>query len=767
MTVLLALSAFGAHAEVLTRGSASVSVVPYAPNIVRVTMSLLRDQAEAGPGYGVSASPAPAGWTHTASGGSDSFSSDRLSVEVDAPYKDYPTAPAVKLRVKTAQGRVLLDMLGWSMAPHTVQGEATYRVSALFAAPDDEHFYGLGQNQDGVLDLRGRTIDCRHNYDAPAGESVCVPFMVSDKGYGVVWDNPSPTEVAPGLNERTKWTSQVGERVSFFVIAGETTDAIYAGYRLLTGSTPLPPKAALGLIQSKQRYASQAEVLAAAAGYRSRGYPADIMVVDWFYWTKMGQFDMDPAKWPDPTEMNQILHAQGFQSLISVWPRFAKDSRPYETLARDGLLLKSADGAPVDGLPVRYDRFGGLIDSTNPKAREVFWGLIRDNLAAKGFDGFWTDETEPDLVPDGGFFSIGSGTRFHNLFPLVHTQGVFEGFTRDAPERRPLILARAAYLGAQRYGSLFWSSDITPTWDALRRQVPTGLNFAATGLAYWGNDIGGWEPLPDKHKPAHPPLIDPSDARAVVGGYDDYPELFTRWFEYGAFLPTLRIHGSRKAVEIWAYSKTTERILAKYLRLRYRLMPYIYSAARNTYDTGAPFMRALFMDFPADPAVKTVGDEYMFGPSLLVAPVTAQGSTSRAVYLPKGADWYDFWTGRRYPGGRTITAAAPIETLPLFVRAGSILPMGAPVHSTAEPQALEAVCAYPGVDAALDVYEDDGRTNAYQRAGGFRRSALRWDEARRTLTIDGAPASFLNPSACAVGRSHVRRLGTRGRALSP
>jgi alpha-D-xyloside xylohydrolase len=449
--------------------------------------------------------------------------------------------------------------------------------------------------------------------------------------------------------------------------------------------------------------------------------------------------DIDPVAFPDPDAMNKKLHDEGYHSLISVWPRFEKESRYFNFLAEKGWLLKDKNGNPVDGLPERSDRAGALIDSTNPDARAWYWSMIRDNIAARGFDWFWLDETEPDLVPDGFFYSIGSGDRYHNVFPLLHVEGVAEGSRRDRPNMRSLILARAAYIGAQRNGALFWSSDIKPTWEALRRQVPTGLDFTAAGLAYWGNDIGGWQPLPSQHRAERPLLIDPTDARDTVGGYDDYPELMVRWFEYGTFLPTLRLHGDRKHTEIWAYGKQAEGVMAQYLRLRYSLIPYLYTLGHETYETGAPFMRALFMDFPNDPAVSNLGDEYMLGPALLVAPVTEQGATSRTVYLPAGTDWYDFWTNQQYAGGQTIAAAAPIDRIPVFVRAGSILPLGAQVPSTATHQALSEVRVYPGHDAHLALYDDDGTTYDYEKGRGST-ATLTWDQGRRKLSVTGDTA---------------------------
>lgn len=730
-----------AHAETVKRNGSLVSVEPYAPNIVHVTIALDPTEIDKGAGPGISGKPDRNGWTHRADAKGDHFVSSALSVTVNAqPWPKAPSQmeryfvsalPPVSIAINSADGREITRMNGWEMAPQTVNGEKTFRVGATFADTPDTHYYGLGQNQEGILDLRGRTLDCRHNYDAPAGETVCVPFLVTNKGYGIIWDNPAAATVSPGLHNATRFQSATGERVSFFIITGKTTDELYAGYARLTGETPLPPKAAFGLIQSKARYESQQELLGIAEGYRSRGYPLDVMVLDWFHWTRMGQLDIDRSAFPDPKGMNAKLDAMGMRSIISVWPRFERESRYHDMLSAKGWFLRDAEGRTVDGLPVRSDRAGALLDSTNPEAREWFWGKIRDNIASEGFDWFWLDETEPDLVPEGYFFSIGSGDRYRNIYPLVHTSIVAEGSARDRPDFRNLILARAAYLGVQKSGALFWSADIHSSWEALQRQVPTGLGFTATGMAYWGSDIGGWQ-WPSGPRAQHPVLVDPAGATAMGADYTDYPELFVRWFQYSVFTPTLRIHGQRPATAIWEYGAAAEPILARWLKLRYALMPYLYSLGRQTYETGAPFMRALFMDFPNDPRVATIGDQYMFGPAFLVAPVTEQGQTRRPVYLPAGADWYDYWTNRRYTGGRTVEVDAPIDRIPLFVRAGSIVPMGAPVASTAEKQAIEAIRVYPGRDARFTLYDDDGTTNAYRRGTGSK-TELVWDDAAGKL----------------------------------
>src|SRR3974377_2333354 len=299
-------------------------------------------------------------------------------------------------------------------------------------------------------------------------------------------------------------------------------------------------------------------------------------------------------------------------------------------------------------------------------------------------------------------FPIGPGARFYNIYPLFHTASVYDGFRRDfGDSKRVIVLGGAAYLGAQRNGTVFWSSDIFSTWDMLKRSVPAGLNFTASGLPYWDTDIAGFfsPSIPADYRAEHKPLIDGSDARDTIADNEDYSELFVRWFEWGAFQPVMRAHGERNHNEVWSYGKQAEPILAKYLKLRYQLLPYTYSAAYRSYQTGAPYMRALFMDFPDDPKVADIPDEYMYGPAFLVAPVTEQGATHRTVYLPAGSDWYNYWTNERVKGGQITTAAAPIDTIPLFVRAGSIVPLGAAVLSAQQPQSIASVRIYPGADA--------------------------------------------------------------------
>lgn len=758
---------------VLERDGRVISLEPYAANILRITMSTDKAAATDAPGYGFIAKPSATGWTHERdASGADVFRSARMAVRLapgDLPADKLPQPMPLDalnrqlreiyfggggghgpfndaLLVTTSEGKTLLHMNSWSMTPERADvaqqdGAKGYTVAATFDSPANEHYYGLGQQQKGWMDLRDHEVRCWHDYGAIGGEDVCVPFMVSSRGYGLVWDNPSKTTATLGFNQRNTWSSEVGNRVSYFVIAGETADEIYEGYRLLTGVTHLLPKAAYGYIQSKAIYPTQEQVLDVAKTYREKKLPLDVMVVDFLNMTRQGELDLDPKRWPDPAGMNRDLNAMGVTTLLSVWPHFSRGTQFYDMLANKGWLIHKPDGTPDSGWT--KDVIGPNIDTTNPEAAKWWWEKIRDRYVKPyGFNYLWLDETEPDIDPVGDVFSVGSGIRYYNIYPLFHTASVYEGFRRDfGDSRRVFILARAAYLGAQRNGTVFWSSDIVSTWDMLKRSIPAGLNFAATGLPYWDTDIAGFfsPAIPADYHAQHKPLIDGSDARETIANYEDYPELFVRWFEWGAFQPIMRAHGERAHNEVWAYGKQAEPILAKYLKLRYQLLPYTYSVAYRSYLTGAPYMRALFMDFPKDPKAANIPDEYMYGPAFLVAPVTEQGATHRAVYLPAGCDWYNYWTNERLHGGQTIEADAPIDTLPLFVNAGSIVPLGSEIESTQEIQKIVSVRVYPGANGSFTLFQDDGKTYAYENGGGSVTN-LTWDDTTQHLKRDGAPA---------------------------
>lgn len=773
---------------IIERNKEAIVLEAYGSNIVRVTLGADKAGALAQPGYGFIAKPAGEGWSHQqTSDGFDVIQSSRLVVRISPGSPPEPTVmprtpiyqqlidkhwPPGKpwtdenahndvISIATPKGKPLLTLWKWSMYRNQARSgdniteahknlDPGYKVSATFDSPSDEHYYGLGEHQSGPLDLRDRQIKCWPDYQARGGESVGVPFMISSRGYGLIWDNPSKTTIDLGNNQNNEWTSDVGDCISFFVIVGDKPDEIYQGYRQLTGVTHLLPQDAYGYIQSKCIYSTQEQLMEVAKGYRDRNLPLDTLVVDFLHETKEGDKDLDPARWPDPVEMNRQLHDMGIKTMISVWPHFATDSKYYNLLKTNGWFTQKADGSPDQSW--WGNDFGPDIDATDPGAANWFWSVIKDNYIQKdGFNYIWLDETEPDIDPEHDFYHIGAGDRYYNLYPLFETAAVYDGFRRDfGDSRRAMILARATYLGAQRNGTLFWSSDIMDTWDVLRRSITAGLNFTASGMPYWCTDIGGYarRPIHAHYQPFHKPLVSPEGAEATVGDYSDYPELFVRWFEWAAFQPVMRAHGERKSNEVWSFGQEATPILEKFLRLRYQMVPYTYSLAYETYKTGAPFMRALWMDFPDDANVANISDEYMYGPALLIAPVTEQGATNRPVYLPAGCDWYNFWTNEKLRGGETITVTAPIDTIPVFVRAGSIIPLGSPVLNEEQTQAIASVRVYPGADAAFTLFRDDGKTYAYE-SGKDSITRLHWDDGSHRFSHTGAQA-WTNSHAAVV-----------------
>ena len=703
----------------------TLAFVPYGPGIVRVTFAKGTSDRFVPSGWGTIASPSDeSDWQLKKESGTSILSSPKLTLKIDERVAGFEALHA--------DGSPICKYLGSELSSRVVSGMATNQVKGTFTTADDEHFFGLGQHQDGHLDLRGQTLAGWHHYGNH--ETIGFPFLISTRNYAIMWDNPSKTQVRCAINGETTWDSEMGDAVSFFLIVGKSSDEVYAGYRALTGATPLPPKAALAFIQSKARYNSQKQLLDVAEGYRQRHYPCDIIVADYLHWKTLGDLSLDQKFWPDPKEMNDRLHALGYHSIISIWPGYAQGSKHYDELIANHLVFTNSDGTPTAMKNDPQFHRDADIDSTNPKARLWLWNQVATGYRQQGFDYDWLDESEPDIEWHDSFCFLGPCAKVYNIYPLVHSSALYEG-QRSVSDERVLILTRTAYLGAQRYGTTFWSSDISATWDAFRNQIPTGLNMCASGLPYWSSDTGGWAPIP---KESHPTsvLLDPGDARGVVGNNDDYPELFVRWFQYSTFCPTFRSHGNRRENEVWSFGKAAEPILVKYLKLRYQLLPYIYSQAYSSKETGAPFMRALFMDFPNDPNAVTANNEYMFGPAFLVAPVTSQGATERSVYLPAGTDWYDFWTNHRSHGGQTITVKAPIDTLPLFVRAGSIVPLGSDVENTQTPQTVAAIRVYPGADGDFQLYHDDGHTYRYE-TGAFTTVRLQYQDATNKFSIQG------------------------------
>jgi alpha-D-xyloside xylohydrolase len=549
---------------------------------------------------------------------------------------------------------------------------------------------------------------------------------------------------APPRRPYTSLWSEVGDGIDYSFVYGPDLDDVVAGYRELTGRAPLMPRWALGLWQSRERYKTAQESLDTLAEFRRRGIPIDVIVQDWQYWREdqWGSHEFDPARFPDPAAWIREIHDRyKARLMISVWPKFYNTTENFRVMKEKGFLYPETLKRPTKDWLGHVHTF---YDAFNPEARALFWKQMKEALFSKGVDAWWMDATEPELVGEGTPWALkaamhptflGSGARMANAYVLASSQAVYEGQRAADPARRVFILTRSAFAGVQRYASANWSGDVSADWDSLRKQIPAGLNNTLSGIPWWTTDIGGFA-VPRRW----------SGPQARQQDLEEWRELVTRWFQFGAFCPLLRVHGQFPHREMWLFGAGEGHRAYKtqlaFDRLRYRMLPYTYSVAAEVTRRHGSILRPLVMDFREDPEALGVGDQFLFGPSLLVSPVTAPRVTTRTVYLPRGAAWYDFWTGARTEGGQRIEAPAPYESLPLYVKAGSILPMGPELQYTDEkPADPLTLWVYTGADAALELYEDDGVSYAYEQ-GAFSTISLRWEEASRTLTLGERTGSF-------------------------
>jgi alpha-D-xyloside xylohydrolase len=503
------------------------------------------------------------------------------------------------------------------------------------------------------------------------------------------------------------------------------------------------PRWAFGLFQSRERYGSAAEVSAAVAGYRTRGIPLDVIVQDWQYWPDLqwGSHAFDPTRFPNPADFIRGLHDEHVKFMLSVWPKFYTSTANYAALAQAGKMYPYDDGV-VDFLKQPF----AFYDAFDAGGRALYWQQIETQLFGLGVDAWWLDATEPEVV-EGPYASLaegrelyrthmhptaaGSGSRVLNAYSLVNSQGIFEGQRTKAPDQRVFILTRSAFAGQQRYASATWSGDITSTWTAFKKQIPGGLGFSLAGIPYWTVDSGGFAVPPRFTNGQNAP---------------EWQELNARWFEYSTFLPLLRVHGQAPAREMWEFggeSSEAYQAMLKFDRLRYRLLPYVYSLAGAATHRDGTLLRPLVMDFRTDPAALDVKDQFMFGPALLASPVTDYQARSRRVYLPATpGGWFDFWTGTLEMGGQSIEAAAPLDAMPVHVRAGSIIPFGPELAFTGEkPADPVTLFVYAGANGSFELYEDDGASYDYEK-GAFSRIAFAWHDAKRTLTVGAREGSF-------------------------
>jgi alpha-D-xyloside xylohydrolase len=650
-----------------------------------------------------------------------------FALHSDDPKVITLTSSALKLEVTRADSSIifydseehkLTQENTRTLTPAEVNDDKTYHSERFSNMWDtQEAFYGLGQHQAGVLNYRGESVDISQD-----NTNISVPLLLSSNGYGIFWNNGSRSRFNNRFVHALYISSEVADSVDYYFLYGPDFDRIVAGYRELTGQAPLFGKWAYGYWQCKNRYDSQQELESIAQKYRGLHIPLDNIVQDWFWWNIMG----DPVfnkNYPDPKGMVETLHKDHVHLMISVWPYFRPGSPVYDDMDKRGFFIAKTEASGFHPAGM------GLYDAFNPEARKYYWNLMNNALFKIGADAWWLDTTEPEtegletnlLVTHK--VALGNGARYANEFPLLTTTGVYKGQRAASDQKRVFILSRSGYAGTQRNSAAVWSGDVDPNWETFRRQIPAGLNLSVSGVPYWTTDIGGF----------------------VVANPDDpaYRELYIRWFQFGAFSPIFRAHGTRTTNqnEIWSYGPEAQQILTAYDQLRYRLMPYIYSVAWQVTNSGYTFMRPLVMDFRKDVRAQNIPDQFLFGPAILVNPVTESGATSRHVYLPD-ATWYDFWSGVSMQGGRAIDTPAPIDHLPLFIRAGSIVPLGPDIEYAAEKPAdpLE-IRVYRGANGSFTLYEDENDGYAYEK-GVHTTIPFSWDEAAHTLTVGDRSGDF-------------------------
>jgi len=635
------------------------------------------------------------------------------------------------VRFTTLTGELILsedNLKGKTLTSATIAGIKTYNCSTLFLSPADESLYGLGCHPEDTLSInyKGRNQDLTIKYMTGA-----VPVLLSTRGYGLMWDNYSASQFygAEEGNTRFRYVSESGNMTDYYFIYGPDFDQIIASYRSATGNAPMLPKWSFGLFQSQDRYKSQAEVLSVKDNYRKNKIPVDCIVQDWFYWEPdvIGCHRFWPERYPDPKSMVADLHKANIHAMISIWPVMAKGTANYDAMAKAGNLTT------ILWDNVMTHTFDNYYDAHSEKARKMYWDQARDSLISpQGWDAWWVDQCEPDngtLLDERrkAVFATGRGIDFFNTYSLMHSTGLYENWRKDIPGKRAFFLIRQAFAGSQRNAATLWSSDITCTWRAFKSQVPQGINACASGIPYWTSDIGGYH--------FHWAAPDWSTA--------DNRELFIRWFQFGTFSPIFRIHGKgERALFSDNWDAKTKSILLNYDNLRYRLLPYIYSLSRKVTNKGYTIMRSLAFDFREDANIKSIPDQYMFGPAFLVNPVTERGKEKRSVYLPKSTKWFDFWTGQTFDGGQAIDAPAPVETIPLYIKAGSVIPMGPFLqYATEKPADPLEIRIYPGADGSFILYEDENDTYNYEK-GAFSTIFFKWDDAKRQVTIGNRNGEF-------------------------
>ncbi|MGC4232409.1 MAG: glycoside hydrolase family 31 protein [Niabella sp.] len=536
--------------------------------------------------------------------------------------------------------------------------------------------------------------------------------------------------------------SEAGKQLDYYFVYGDNIDGVISGYRQLTGKAVLMPKWAMGFWQSRERYKTQEELIGVVNEFRKRKIPLDNIVLDWSYWreAEWGSQDFDEKRFPDPDGMIKQVHDKQARIMISVWPKFYEGIPVYDSFNAKGWLYKrNIADRQKDWIAQGYT--STFYDAFNENARKGFWDLINKKLYKRGIDAWWMDASEPDILSNVSPerrkqqmspTALGTAAEFLNAYPLQNAKGIYEGQRGSDPGKRVFLLTRSGFAGSQRYAAAIWSGDIATRWEDMKAQVSAGINFSLSGLPYWAMDIGGFSVERRYEKPSEKDL-------------DEWRELNTRWYQFGAFTPLFRVHGQfpfREIYNIAPEGHPAYNSMLYYNRLRYRLMPYIYSLAGDAYHKDGTIMRGLVFDFTYDAEVTNIGDQYMFGPSLLINPVYAYKAVQRKLYLPAGQGWYHLHTGKYYTGGQYITVDAPYEQMPVFVKEGAVIPASPALQYTGEkPADPVTLFVYGGKDAVFTLYEDEGLNYNYEK-GNCAHITFRYDQADKTLTIENRKGSF-------------------------
>jgi len=567
---------------------------------------------------------------------------------------------------RNRDGKVLLRNARRSMhmaPPRRFQAlpGGSWRLNVRFLPEEGEKIYGMGQYQQEIMDLKGCSLDLEQR-----NTQITIPFYISSIGYGFFWNNPAVGQAHFGHNI-TEWTAESTKQMDYWITAGDTPAQIEQAYAAVTGTVPMMPEYGLGFWQCKLRYYNQEQVLSVAREYKRRGIPLDVIIVDFYHWPHCGDWRFDEEFFPDPAAMVKELHDMGIETMVSIWPTVHENSENAAEMKQQGLVVRSRAGVDVQAA---FEGNNVFTDTTNPRARAFMWDKVRHNYADLGIRTFWLDAAEPEYTTyeyEQYLYQAGPGPQVTNMYPREYARVFYEG-QRAIGQPETVSLIRSAWAGSQRYGALVWSGDVASTYEDFRKQLCAGIHMGLAGIPWWNTDIGGFH-SGNIHDPA-------------------FRELLVRWFQFGAFSPVMRLHGVRDPGEqivdkngvkrmgtgadneIWSYGEENYAIFRKFIGIRELMRDYIREIMREAHEKGSPVMRALFYEFPEDAACWDIKDEYLFGPDVLVAPVCQAGAVSREVYLPAGACWTHAGTGEVYEGGRACEIAAPIDTLPVFLREG-------------------------------------------------------------------------------------------------